>query len=164
LTRLKSQPVGYRSHRGRRDHRTDDGRPPRYWLVAGLLRELCLQYGSPSFLRTYHTSTNPKQSYWFPTSQDANPPADAPGVRFLTTPTTFCIVALAPPANGQLVINKRLPLLSGDTLLLLKPNGISVSTPWTVDAETGQLVVNVSASDIADGRFAWAFEATYRED
>ncbi|KAJ7142230.1 glycoside hydrolase family 29 protein [Mycena epipterygia] len=103
-------------------------------------------------------------SYWFPGSQDASPPADAPAVRFLTTPTTFCIVAFAPPADGQLIINQRVPLLPGDTLVLLRPNGASVPTPWTMDARTGQLVVNVSASDVADGRFAWAFEAQYRMD
>ncbi|KAJ6579955.1 glycoside hydrolase family 29 protein [Mycena vulgaris] len=101
-------------------------------------------------------------SYWFPASQDASPPAGAPAVRFLTTPATFCIVVFAPPANGQLVINKRVPLLPGDNLVLLRPNGTSVATPWTLDAGTGQLVVDVSAEDTANGRFAWAFEAQYR--
>ncbi|KAJ7609992.1 glycoside hydrolase family 29 protein [Mycena polygramma] len=99
--------------------------------------------------------------YWFPGSQDANPPADAPAVRFLTTPTTFCIVAFAPPTNGRLVVNKRVPLLPGDALRLLTPRG-GVEVSWAVDARTGQLVVDVADGDVADGRFAWAFEATYR--
>ncbi|KAJ6592674.1 glycoside hydrolase family 29 protein [Mycena capillaripes] len=102
-------------------------------------------------------------NYWFPGSQDATPPADAPAVRFLTTPTTFCIVAFTPPPNGQLVVNKRVPLLPGDTLRLLTPRG-SVEVPWAVNASTGQLVVDVSAEDLADGRFAWAFEGRYRVD
>ncbi|KAJ7358164.1 glycoside hydrolase family 29 protein [Mycena albidolilacea] len=99
-------------------------------------------------------------NYWFPGSQDANPPPGAPAVRFLTTPTTFCIVAFAPPANGQLVINKRVPLLPGDSLRLLRPSG-GVEVPWTVDAGTGQLVVSIPEGALADGRFAWALEATY---
>ncbi|KAJ7467488.1 glycoside hydrolase family 29 protein [Mycena latifolia] len=103
-------------------------------------------------------------SYWFPASQDASPPIDAPAVRFLTTPTTFCIVAFAPPANGQLVINKRVPLLPGDALFLLRPNDARVETPWTMDMFAGQLVVDVPASDVADGRFAWAFQAWYKVD
>ncbi|KAJ7639931.1 glycoside hydrolase family 29 protein [Mycena rosella] len=115
--------------------------------------------GAASIIRLIKT-----QTYWFPASQDASPPADAPAVRFLTTPTTFCIVAFAPPANGQLVINKRLPLLPGDALVLLKPDGGSVVVPWTMDERTGQFVVDVSSSDVAGGRFAWAFEADYRVD
>jgi alpha-L-fucosidase len=81
-------------------------------------------------------------------------------VRFLATPTTFCIVAFAPPANGQLVINKRVPLLPGDSLRLLRPSG-SVEVPWTVDAGTGKFVVSIPEGALADGRFAWALEATY---
>ncbi|KAJ6493264.1 glycoside hydrolase family 29 protein [Mycena sanguinolenta] len=101
-------------------------------------------------------------NYWFPGAQDANPPADAPAVRFMATPTTFCIVAFSPPPNGQLVVNKRVPLLPGDTLRLLTPGGGGVKLPWAIDNETGQLVVNVSDVALADGRFAWAFEAQYR--
>lgn len=84
-------------------------------------------------------------------------------MRFLTTPTTFCIVVFAPPANGQLVINKRVPLLPGDSLRLLRPSG-SVEVPWTVDARTGKLVVSIPEGALADGRFAWALEATYAVD
>ncbi|KAJ7829228.1 glycoside hydrolase family 29 protein [Mycena leptocephala] len=96
--------------------------------------------------------------YWFPGSQDANPPVGAPAVRFLSTPTTFCIVAFAPPPNGRLVVNKRVPLLPGDALRLL------TRVQWAVNASTGQLVVEVPEGVLADGRFAWAFEARYRVD
>ncbi|KAJ7798156.1 coatomer WD associated region-domain-containing protein [Mycena olivaceomarginata] len=41
-------------------------------------------------------------NYWFPGSQDANPPPSAPVVRFLIIPTTFWVVTFALPANGQL--------------------------------------------------------------
>ncbi|KAF7362678.1 Glycoside hydrolase [Mycena venus] len=101
--------------------------------------------------------------YWFPGSQDPNPPADAPAVRFLTTPSTFCIVAFAPLANGQLVINKRVSLLPGDTLRLLTPHG-GVEVSWAINASTGQLVVSVPEDALADGRFAYAFEASYLVD
>jgi alpha-L-fucosidase len=84
-------------------------------------------------------------------------------VRFLTTPTTFCIVAFAPPPDGRLVVNKRVPLLPGDTLRLLTSGG-GVEVQWAVNASTGQLVVEVPEGAFADGRFAWAFEARYRVD
>ncbi|KAF8177465.1 glycoside hydrolase family 29 protein [Mycena galopus ATCC 62051] len=100
-------------------------------------------------------------NYWFPGAQDANPPANAPAVRFTSTPTTFCIVAFGPPPNGQLVVNKRVPLLPGDTLRLLTPSG-GVEVPWVINSSTGQFVVNVTEGDLADGQFAWAFEAEYR--
>jgi alpha-L-fucosidase len=84
-------------------------------------------------------------------------------VRFLTTPTTFCIVAFAPPPDGRLVVNKRVPLLPGDALRLLTPGG-GVEVAWAVNASTGQLVVEVPEAAFADARFAWAFEARYRVD
>jgi alpha-L-fucosidase len=84
-------------------------------------------------------------------------------VRFLTTPTTFCIVAFAPPPDGRLVVNKRVPLLPGDALWLLTSGG-GVEVQWAVNASTGQLVVEVTEGALADGRFAWAFEARYRVD
>ncbi|KAJ6626716.1 glycoside hydrolase family 29 protein [Mycena sp. CBHHK59/15] len=102
--------------------------------------------------------------YWFPGSQDANPPAGAPALRFLTTPSTFCIVTFAPPANGQLVIHQRVPLLPGDSLFLLRPNSSRLRVPWTMNMSSGQLTVNVAASDVTDGKFAWAFEARYQVD
>ncbi|KAJ7113228.1 glycoside hydrolase superfamily [Mycena crocata] len=114
-----------------------------------------LNYSGSCIYDTYH---------WFPGAQDANPPVGAPAVRFFSTPSTFCIVAFAPPTNGQLVVNKRLPLLPGDTLTLWRPGGRGVEVAWTMDAGTGQLVVDVSEDDLADGRFAWAFEARYQVD
>ncbi|KAJ7242414.1 glycoside hydrolase family 29 protein [Mycena rebaudengoi] len=89
-------------------------------------------------------------SYWFQGAQDLHPPARAPAVRFLTTPKTFCIVSFSPPSKGQLVINKRLPLLPGDALRLLRPNGDPLPVLWSMDASSGQLTVNVSVSDLAD--------------
>lgn len=82
-------------------------------------------------------------------------------MRFTTTPKTFCIIALGAPANGQIVIPKRLPLLSGDTIKLLNPTQDGVSLSWSMDAGTGQLVVNVPASTLESGRYAWAFQVLY---
>src|SRR5882762_11522318 len=65
-----------------------------------------------------HTNMITRQDYWFQGSQDITGDIS---VRFLTTPSTFCIVALSRPMNGQLVINKRLPILPGDEIVLLRP-------------------------------------------
>ncbi|KAJ7577830.1 glycoside hydrolase family 29 protein [Mycena floridula] len=95
--------------------------------------------------------------YWFQTSQDfnLNPPA-----RFLTTSRTFCIIAFAAPSNGQLVINKRLPILPGDTITLLSSSNGS-ALPWSVNHTTGQLTVSISAEAVAQGKFAWPFKVQY---
>ncbi|KAK7057925.1 glycoside hydrolase family 29 protein [Favolaschia claudopus] len=100
-------------------------------------------------------------TYWFPGSQDANPPANAPAVRFTTTPTTFCIIAFTQPEDGQLVINKRVPLLPEDTLRLLTANG-AIEVAWSVDVGTGQLTVDIPGAAMADGRFAWVLEGEYQ--
>ncbi|KAF7317479.1 Glycoside hydrolase family 29 protein [Mycena kentingensis (nom. inval.)] len=98
--------------------------------------------------------------YWFQGAQDASPPAGAPAVRFLTTPSTLCIVAFALPADGMLEIDKRVPLLPGDELALLTPEG-RVVVPWVYRGEGGEgLVLNVTG--VSGGRFAWAFEAVYK--
>jgi alpha-L-fucosidase len=82
-------------------------------------------------------------------------------MRFLTTPTTFCIVTFATPSNGTVVINKRLPILEGDEIVYL--SSTAESLPWMMDAKTGQMTIDVSAvqSGIKEGEFAWAFEVRY---
>jgi len=97
--------------------------------------------------------------YWFPSSQEI---LSGQSIRFTTTPKTFCIVAFNEPQSGRLTIQKRLPLLSGDQIRLLRPTGASVSLPWSVDSSTGRLTVNVSDSALAGGRFAWAFQVSYK--
>src|ERR1700683_3971800 len=97
------------------------------------------------------------QDYWFQGSEEVE---DQISLRFLTTPSTFCIISLLRPTNGHLVVNKRVPVLPGDQFFLLKPSSImedasasrqghSLSLPWLVDESTGQLVVSVSESDLA---------------
>jgi len=105
--------------------------------------------------------------YWFQGSQDTTG-----NVRFLTTSNTFCIVAFSRPTNGQLVVNKRLPILPGDEIVLLSPNtasqnadrprsGGAIGLPWSVDDSTGQLVIDVSESDLGEVEYAWAFQVRY---
>lgn len=98
--------------------------------------------------------------FWFKGSQDPNPPSGTNPARFTTTPTTFCIVAFDEPTDGQLVIHQRLPLLPGDEITLLMPNGSDSALPWSTDS-SGNLIVNVSESDVSKVQFAWAFRATY---
>lgn len=83
-------------------------------------------------------------------------------MRFTTTPTTLCIVAFDPPSSGELVVNKRLPLMEGDTIALLSPQGASKPLNWNVDTTTGRLTVDVSDVDVEKGEYAWAFQVTYK--
>jgi alpha-L-fucosidase len=115
--------------------------------------------------------------YWFQGSEDINQPHGHSPVRFLLTPKAFCIVSFTQPLNGQLVINKRVPVLPGDKIVLLSPApGITssgnlspgldsiVGLPWSIDESSGQLVVNVSESDVASVKYAWAFQVLYDID
>ncbi|KAF5374668.1 hypothetical protein D9615_009002 [Tricholomella constricta] len=97
--------------------------------------------------------------YWFPSSQEI---LSGQSVRFTTTPKTFCIVAFHQPQDGQLTIQKRLPILPGDQIRLLGPTAASAPLPWSVDHATGRFTVNVSESALAGGRFAWAFQVSYK--
>lgn len=99
-----------------------------------------------------------QQDYWYQTSQNSEP-EDTP-VRFLTTPDTFCIVALSKPGNGQLVVSERLPVLPGDEIFLLGPHNGS-SLPWSFNDDATQLTINVSESDLDAVDYAWAFQVRY---
>ncbi|KAJ7057775.1 glycoside hydrolase family 29 protein [Mycena amicta] len=101
--------------------------------------------------------------YWFPASQDPDPPANTPASRFTTTPTTFCIVAFAPPNNGTLVINKRLPLLPGDEIVALGPKGSSAPLAWST-SKNGTLTIEVSDTNVEGVQFAWPFQVKYKFD
>jgi hypothetical protein len=109
------------------------------------------------------------QDYWFQGPQDTSG-----DIRFLTTPRAFCIIAFSRPTNGQLVINKRLPILPGDKIVLLSPSIAShnadrsrsdsaTGLPWSLDS-SGRLVVNVSESDLSGIEYAWAFQVRYRTE
>jgi len=97
--------------------------------------------------------------FWFPGSQDISgsiPP------RFITTPKTFCIVSFNKPTDEKLVIHKRLPLLSGDSIFLLQPGGRKQALSWSVDQQTGELTVQVPQSSLDSVEFAWAFAVQYK--
>ncbi|KAJ7151032.1 glycoside hydrolase family 29 protein [Mycena filopes] len=102
--------------------------------------------------------------YWFPTSQDFNPPTGVEPPRFTTTPSTFCVVAFVQPVNGKLRINKRLPVLAGDDIVFLRPQGPSSALNWTVDAKTGSLVIDVPEDEVKTVKYAWAFQVQYKLD
>ncbi|KAJ7591870.1 alpha-L-fucosidase-domain-containing protein [Mycena floridula] len=104
-------------------------------------------------------------SYWFPGSQDINASSGTLPSRFLKTPSRFCFVAFSQPDPSRiLVINKRLPLLTGDTIVLLRPNGKSEPLIRVIDDVSGQLSVNLTGSGVEQVEHAWAFEATYKLD
>jgi len=113
--------------------------------------------------------------YWFQGSEDTKTSPSHNPARFLVTPKTFCIVAFTKPLNGQLVINKRVPILPGDKIVLLSPvlhinnpgilsPGLDNVTglPWTFDEISGRLVVDISESDVASVKHAWAFQVLYK--
>ena len=80
-------------------------------------------------------------------------------MRFLTTPATFCIVALKRPASGELVISRSLPLREGDKIELLgAPNSDGVS--WHTKGK--QTVISASKEHWDAVPYAWAFKVTYR--
>ncbi|KAJ7751866.1 glycoside hydrolase family 29 protein [Mycena olivaceomarginata] len=70
--------------------------------------------------------------YWFPSSQDFNPPAGTEPPRFTTTPSTFC-----------LTINKRLPVLAEDEIVFLRPQGPT--------APLLGILIDVPESDVTAG-------------
>ncbi|KAH7929517.1 glycoside hydrolase family 29 protein [Leucogyrophana mollusca] len=100
--------------------------------------------------------------YWYQASQ-----SPSGSVRFLTTPTTFCIVAFNQP-NGTLVVDAGgavLPVSKGDTIVLLGPDTNSTSTTqegleWSMDS-TGVLTITVPEEQVALVDYAWAFQVTY---
>jgi len=103
------------------------------------------------------------QDFSFQGSEDINVPGGSTPPRFTRTADTFCIVAFDRPTNGQLVINRRLPVLSGDEIRLLGPNP-SQPLPWSVDASTGRLTVDISQAmgQIDTVQFGWAFQVVYK--
>ncbi|KAJ6486823.1 glycoside hydrolase family 29 protein [Mycena sanguinolenta] len=102
--------------------------------------------------------------YWFPGSQDPNPQAGTAPARFTTTPTTFCIVAFTQPVGGKVTINKRLPVLAGDKIVFLRPQGPSAPLTWNVDESSGALMINVPESEVTTVDYAWAFQVLYKFD
>ncbi|KAJ6631221.1 glycoside hydrolase family 29 protein [Mycena sp. CBHHK59/15] len=99
--------------------------------------------------------------YWFPGSQDPYPAPGTLASRFVTTPSTFCIVAFSAPVGGKVTVNKRLPVLPGDEIVLLRPKAPSAALKWNVDGKTGRLVINVPESDVKAVEHAWAFQVKY---
>ncbi|KAK7046728.1 glycoside hydrolase [Favolaschia claudopus] len=100
--------------------------------------------------------------YWFLGSQDPNPQANTEPARFTTTPTTFCIVAFSQPVDGKVTISKRLPVMDGDDIVLLRPDGPTTPLAWNIDQESGTLSIEVSESDVTAVEYAWAFEVRYQ--
>ncbi|KAG6809084.1 hypothetical protein H0H92_001679 [Tricholoma furcatifolium] len=97
-------------------------------------------------------------TYWFPTSQENIP---GQSTRFTITPKTFCIILFDQPTGNTFTIQKRLPILSGDVVRLLGPEGPGVPLEWSVDPDTGSLHIKVSKGEVVEGQFAWVFQVVY---
>lgn len=61
-----------------------------------------------------------------------------------------------------MVINKRLPILEGDQIVLLGPKGPSSPLTWDVDEQSGRLVVDLPESDVAVIDHAWSLQVQYQ--
>ncbi|TDL21983.1 glycoside hydrolase [Rickenella mellea] len=102
-----------------------------------------LKYGGPCVYNT---------RYWHKGAEDSSGT-----VRFLQTPTTFCIVSLKKPTGGNLTVDTTTPILPGDTIQLL--GGPKRELPWSISK--GKLSITVSDDDLNSVQFAWAFQVTY---
>ncbi|KAG6918257.1 hypothetical protein DXG01_015631 [Tephrocybe rancida] len=89
-------------------------------------------------------------AYWFPSSQEV---LSGQSIRFTTTPKTFCVIAFSQPSGGMLTVQKRLPILPGDSIRLLGPGGAGAPLSWSVDNETGTTSIVVSNGMVSEGRF-----------
>lgn len=104
------------------------------------------------------------QDYWCQVSQDP-----AGSYRFLTTPETFCVVALNKPVNGSVIVDAGgvvFPIQKGDAIRLLGPtNGTTArgELEWDID-QNGILTIDVPQSQVDQVDYAWAFQVTYASD
>ena len=97
-------------------------------------------------------------SYW---AQAQQSPDGA--FRFLTTPTTFCIVTFDKPAGGTIAVDAGgavLPVLEGDEVVLLGPGGGGKPLKWSVNGK-GVMSISVDADEVDQVDYAWAFEVRY---
>jgi hypothetical protein len=61
-------------------------------------------------------------------------------------------------------INKRLPVMAGDEIVFLHPQGPSAPLTWNVDQKSGRLAINVPDSEVSTVDYAWAFQVQYKID
>ncbi|CAE6478403.1 unnamed protein product [Rhizoctonia solani] len=85
--------------------------------------------------------------------------SDEGDLRFTRTPNTTCIIALARPSNGTIIIEKSIPLLAGDTINLLGAPPLKGGLEWS--RHRGKTVIRVSEAQLDAVRHAWAFQIVY---
>lgn len=87
--------------------------------------------------------------------------AEAGAVRFTTTPTTFCAIALEKPADGLLTIERVLPIRAGDEIQLLGVEPSEGGLKWWVSE--GKTYIQVRQADVDAVEHAWAFKVSYSD-
>lgn len=72
------------------------------------------------------------------------------------------MIAFSKPSAGEVVVQKRLPLLPDDKVFLLHPNSSISTTPldWVVGAD-GKTTIRVPEQEAEEVRNAWAFRIMY---
>ncbi|EIW80256.1 glycoside hydrolase family 29 protein [Coniophora puteana RWD-64-598 SS2] len=97
--------------------------------------------------------------YWYQAQQSPDGT-----FRFLTTPTTFCIVAFTKPTGANLTVDAGpgvvLPVLEGDTVRLLGPGGNGTALKWSVD-DNGVMSIELNEDEVDAVDYAWAFQVEY---
>jgi alpha-L-fucosidase len=114
---------------------------------------VCIQIQAAIAFAAY--TLKPSQDYSFRGAEGG------PHLRFTTTKNTFCIISLARPENGVVVIDAawRVPILLGDTISLLGAGVEGESLLWW--QKEGKLVISVGEEVLERVKWAWAFQITY---
>ncbi|CUA75537.1 alpha-L-fucosidase [Rhizoctonia solani] len=88
--------------------------------------------------------------------------SDEGDLRFTRTPNTTCIIALSRPQNETIIIEKPIPLLTGDTINLLGAPLLKGGLEWS--RHGGRTVIRVPEAQIDAVRHAWAFQIAHSHD
>lgn len=94
-------------------------------------------------------------TYWFAMAEDASG-----SLRFMQTNEAFYIFSFDKPANGTLVVDAPVPILSGDMVTAVGV-GNGTSLQWDT-SETGALNIHVPSKILDADEYCWVFKVEYR--
>ncbi|KAG8743767.1 hypothetical protein FRC10_011487 [Ceratobasidium sp. 414] len=85
--------------------------------------------------------------------------ADEGDLRLTRTPTTTCVISLSRPKDNLLVIERPLPIMTGDIVRLLGAPQKEGGLKWSKHGS--RLVIQVSQEELDSVQNAWAFQITH---
>jgi len=86
--------------------------------------------------------------------------AESGSLRFTRTRSTFCIIAIERPTNGQVIIDTPIPILANDTISLLGAGEEGRSLKWSKRG-LYDTVIEVPEYVLNKVHDAWAFQVHY---